>query len=77
MPPTPFSMMFAILLNGTFQDSDTGFPIRYRFNGNSFNHKRLQTKTKVQTDMLDELLYAGDMNENASSERHRSSLIVM
>ena len=50
------------------QDSDTGFPIRYRFDGNIFNLRRLQAKTKVQTDVLDELLYADGMDKNASSE---------
>ena len=30
--------------------------------------RRLQAKTKVQTDVLDELPYANDMNKNASSE---------
>ena len=48
-----------------FQDSDTGVPIRYRFDGNIFNLRRLQAKTKVQTD---ELLYADDMDKNARSE---------
>ena len=30
--------------------------------------RRLQAKTKVQTDVLDELLYADVMDKNASSE---------
>ena len=51
-----------------FQDSDTGCLIRYSFDGNILNHRRLQTKTKVQTDVLDERLYADDMDKNASSE---------
>ena len=68
MAPTLFSMMFSAMLMDVFQDSDTGFPIRYRFNGNKFNLRRLQAKTKVQTDVLDELLYADDMDKNASSE---------
>ena len=55
------------MLMDAFQDSDTGFPIRHRFDGNIFNFRRLQTKTKVQTDVLDELLYADDMDKNASS----------
>ena len=38
------------------------------FDGNIFNHRSLQAKTKVQTDVLDELLYADDMDQNASSE---------
>ena len=41
----------------------TGFPIRYRFDGNIFKFRRLQAKTKVQTDMLhvDELIYADNI----------------
>ena len=58
MAPTLFSMMFSAMLMDAFQDSDTGFPFRYRFEGNIFNFRRLQAKTKVQTDVLDELLYA-------------------
>ena len=42
--------------------------IRYRFDDNIFNHRRLQAKSKVQTDVLDELLYADDTNKNVSSE---------
>ena len=56
LAPTLFSMMFSAMLMDAFQDSDTGFPIRYRFDGNIFNLRRLQAKTKVQTDVLDELL---------------------
>ena len=61
-------MMFSAMLMDAFQDSDTGFPIRYRFDGNIVNLRRLQAKTKVHTDVLDELLYANDMDNNASSE---------
>ena len=68
LAPALFSMMFSAMLMDAFQDSDTGFPIRYRFDGNIFNLRRLQAKTKVQTDVLDELLYADDMDKNASTE---------
>ena len=64
LAPTLFSMMFSAMLMDAFQDSDTGFPIRYRFDGNIFNLRRLQAKTKVQTDVLDELLYADDMDKS-------------
>ena len=37
MAPTRFSMMFSAMLMDAFQDSDTGFPIRYHFDGNIFN----------------------------------------
>ena len=65
---TLFSMMFSAMLMNAFLDSDTGFPIRYRFDGNIFNLRRLQAKIKVQTDVLDELLNTDDMDNNASSE---------
>ena len=68
MAPTLFSMMFSVMLMDAFQDSGTGFPIRYRFGGNIFNLRGLLAKTKVQTDVLDELLYADDVDKNASSE---------
>ena len=63
--------MFSALLMDAFEDSDTGFPIRHRFVGNIFNLRRLQAKTKVPTDVLDELLYADDMNNNANSEANK------
>ena len=49
--------------------TDAGFPIRYRFDGKLFNPRRLQAKFKVQTDVLDELLYADDMAKNAKTEK--------
>ena len=67
MAPTLFSMMLSAMLMNAFQNSDTGFPIRYRFDGNIFNLRKLQAKTKVQSDVLDELLYADDMDKDASS----------
>ena len=51
-----------------FQEGDTGFPIRFRFDGNIFNLRSSQAKTKVQTDVLAELLYADDMDKNACTE---------
>ena len=73
MAPALFSMMFSAMLMNAFQDSDSVFPIRYRFDGNMFNLRRLQGKTKVQTDVLDELLHADDMDKNASSEAKMQS----
>ena len=68
MAPTLFSMMFSARLTDAFQDVDTGFPIRYRFDGKLLNLRRLQAKSKVQTDVVDKLLYADDLAENAKSE---------
>ena len=65
MASTLFSMMFSAMLMDAFQDSDTGLHIRCRFDGNIFNLRRWQAKTKMQTDVLDKLLYAYDMDTNA------------
>ena len=71
MAPTLFSMMsFAMLMNA-FQDSDIGFSVRYFFDCNIFNLRRLQAKTKVQTDVIDKLLYADNMDKNAGSARRQ------
>ena len=66
--PILFIMMFSVMLMDVFQDRDTGFPIRYHFDGNFFNLRRLQAKTKMQTDVLDVFLYADGMDKNASSD---------
>ena len=67
---TLFSMMFSAMLTGAFRDCDTGIPIKYCFDGKLFDRRRMQAKSKVQTD---EFLYAHDMAKNASTESHRSS----
>ena len=51
-----------------FQDGDNVIPIRYRFDGKLFNLRRLQAKSKVQTEVLDEFLFADDMAKAAPTE---------
>ena len=65
---TLFSMMFSAMLTDAFQDGDNGIPIRYRFAGKLFNRRRLQAKSKVQTEVLDEFLFADDMAKGAPTE---------
>ena len=65
---TLFSMMFSAMLTDAFQDDDNGIPIRYRFDGKLFNLRRLQAKSKVQTEVLDEFLFADDMAKGAPTE---------
>ena len=64
MAPTLFSMMFSMLTDA-FQDVDAGFPIMYRFDGKLLNLRRLQAKSKVQTDVVDKLIHADVLAENA------------
>ena len=54
-------MMFSAMLTNAFQDVDAGFPIRHRFDCKLLNLKRLQAKSKVQTDAVDKPLYADDL----------------
>ena len=63
-----FSMMFSAMPTDSFQDGDNGIPIRYRFNGKLFNLRMLHAKSKVQTEVLDEFLFADDMAKGAPTE---------
>ena len=63
-------MMFPVMLTDAFQDGDNGIPIRYRFDGKLFNLRRLQAKSKVQTKVLDEFLFAVDMAKGARTEEN-------
>ena len=62
-------MMFSAMLPDAFQDVDAGLPIRYCFDGKLLNLRRLQAKSKVQTDVVDKLPYADDLAEKAKSEQ--------
>ena len=61
-------MTFSAVLTDAFQDGDNGMPIRYRFYGKFFNLRRLQAKPKMQTEVLDEFLFADDMAKGAPTE---------
>ena len=51
-----YNMMVSVMIMDAFRDRETGFPIRYHFNGKLFNLRSLQAKTKTQTDVQHELL---------------------
>ena len=65
---TLFSMMFSALLTDAFQDGDNGIIIKYCFDGKLFNLRRLQAKSKVQTEVLDEFFFDDDMAKGAPTE---------
>ena len=60
-------MMFSAMLKAAFQHGDNGISIRYRFDWNLFNLRSLQAKSLVQTEVLDEFLFA-DMAKGAQTE---------
>ena len=66
--PTLFSVMVSAILTTAFQDGDNGIPMRYRFDGKLFNLRRLQAKSKVQTEVLGKFLFADDMAKCAPTE---------
>ena len=61
--------MYSAMLTDAFQDCDAAFPFNYRFDGKLFNLRRLYAKSKVQTDVLDKLLYANDLTKNANQRK--------
>ena len=65
---TLFSMIFSTILKYAFQDGKNGIPNRYRFNGKLITLKWLQTKSKVQTELLDVFLFAVDVAKSALTE---------
>ena len=67
---TVFSMMFSAMLSDAFQDGDNGIPIRYHFEGKLISLRRLPAKSKVQTEVLDEFLFADDMAKGAPTEEN-------
>ena len=71
MAPTLFSLTFSAMLTDAFQDVDAGFPIRYRFDGKLLHLRRLQAKSKVQTDVVDKLFFADDL---AKMPNHRKKM---
>ena len=66
---TLFSMMFSAMITDAFQDGDNGIPIRYRFDGKLFHLGRLQVKSKVVTEVLDEFLIADDMAKGTPTKK--------
>ena len=65
---TLFSIVFSAMLTDAFQDGDNGIPIRYRFDRKLSNLRKLQYKFKVQTEVLDEFLFADDMAKDSPTE---------
>ena len=69
--------MFSAILADACQDYDDCFPMRYRVsgnvNGNLFN-LWLEAKSKIQTDVLDELLYADGVAKNVLTETMQQAM---
>jgi len=69
-----FSIFFAMMLLVVFKDCDSGIPVRFRADGNVFNLRRLQARTKTFIAMIRDLLYADDCALLAHSEAEAQQL---
>ena len=69
LAPILFSIMFFFaMLFDAFNDSDNGIDIRYLTDSSVFNLRRLQAKTKVKTDIVNEFLFVDDCALNATTK---------
>ena len=57
LAPALFSMMFSAMLTAAFQEGENDIPTRYHFDGKLFNLRRLQAKSKMQTEVLGEFFF--------------------
>ena len=65
--------MFSAILADAFQDCDDCFAIRYCVNGNLFN-LWLEAKSKIQTNVLDELLYNDCVAKNVLTDKMQETM---
>lgn len=60
LAPLLFSIFFSMMLFVAFRNCDIGIPIQFRTDGDVFNLRRLQAKSKVHSAIIRELLFADD-----------------
>ena len=60
--------MFSTMLFDAFSGWDNGINIRYCTDDSVLNHRRLQAKTKVNTDIVNEFLFVDDCVLNAATK---------
>ena len=70
---TLFSVMFSAMLTDAFQDGDNGIPIRHCFDGHFSTQEGC--KFKVQTEVLDEFLFADDMAKGAPTDEKNAKKV--
>ena len=68
-------MMFPAMLLDAFSGSYIRIDIRYRTDGFVFNLRRLQTKIKMKTDIVNEFLFADDCTPNATTEANMQNSV--
>ena len=60
MAPLLFTLVFSTMLNDAFHDNDLGSLIRFRTDGNVFNLRRLNSKTRNSKVLIRDIPFADD-----------------
>ena len=68
MARTLFRIIFSVMLFDAFCGSDIRIDIRCRADSSVFNFRRLQAKTMVKTDIVNEFLFADGCALNATTK---------
>ena len=72
--PTLFSIMFSVMLFDGFNDSDNGIDFDTALTALS-STSRLQAKTRVKTDIVNEFLFANDCALNATTKANKQNSV--
>ena len=75
LAPTLFSIMFSAMLLDEFRGSDIRIDIRYHTDDSVFNRRRLQAKTKVKTEKVNDFLFADDCKLNATTKANMQNCV--
>ena len=62
------------MLQVAFHDCSIGVPIQFRTDGSVFNLRRLQSRTKIQSQIIRDLLFADDCALLAHTEAEAQEL---
>ena len=73
---TLFSIMFSAMLFDAFSGSDNGINISYHTDGAVFNLRRLQAKTKVETDIV-KFLFSDNCALNTTTKDNMQNSVCM
>ena len=74
LAPTLFSLLFAQMLDSALSQSTVGVNIHYRYDGDFFNLRHLQSRTKASQVTVRDFLFADDCALAAHSEKDLQEL---
>ena len=74
LAPTLFSLLFAQMLDSALSQSTVGVNIHYQYDGDFFNLRRLQSRTKASQVTVRDFLFADDCALAAHSEKDLQEL---